>query len=385
MQILLKDVIKIKHGYAFKGEHFTNQPTSYIVVTPGNFTTKGGFQDTEKFYDTNDFPKEFILKDNDLIVTMTDLSKMADTIGFSALVPKNSKYKYLHNQRIGLVDVFNSDFDKNYIYWLMRSPHYQKTIANSSNGATVHHTSPDKIYRYKFEKINLTKQIKIADILSAYDDLIDNNNKRIKLLERMADNLYKEWFVRFRFPGYENAEFENGIPKGWEIVKVKDITKRLPFGKLYKEADVFSEGNIIVIDQSKNAYIGFHNNEPSHYASLENPIALFGDHSCKYQLMITPFSLSENVVPFVAKGNVLTTYLHYLTNGLVETTEYKRHWTELMNKKVLVAKIEIQKMFTNKVNGLLQLIEIYTLQNRNLTKQRDLLLPRLMSGKLEVE
>lgn len=279
------------------------------------------------------------------------------------------------------IDNIDSQYNMKFLYYYIKLLH----LESYNNDAAVPGLNRNLAEKLKISCPDLQTQNRIADILSAYDDLIENNNKRIKLLEQMAENLYKEWFVRFRFPGYENAEFENGIPKGWEIVKVKDITKRLPFGKLYKEADVFSEGNIIVIDQSKNAYIGFHNNEPSHYASLENPIALFGDHSCKYQLMITPFSLSENVVPFVAKGNVLTTYLHYLTNGLVETTEYKRHWTELMNKKVLVAKIEIQKMFTNKVNGLLQLIEIYTLQNRNLTKQRDLLLPRLMSGKLEVE
>ena len=70
---------------------------------------------------------------------------------------------------------------------------------------------------YNKIKINLPEknvQFKIASILSAYDDLIENNNKRIKILEQMAENLYKEWFVRFRFPGYETAEFENGIPKG---------------------------------------------------------------------------------------------------------------------------------------------------------------------------
>ncbi len=409
MQILLKDVIKIKHGYAFKGEHFTNQPTSYIVVTPGNFTTKGGFQDTEKFYDTNDFPKEFILKDNDLIVTMTDLSKMADTIGFSALVPKNSKYKYLHNQRIGLVDVFNSDFDRNYIYWLMRSPHYQKTIANSSNGATVHHTSPDKIYRYKFEKINLTTQIKIANILSTYDDLIENNNKRIKLLEKMAENLYKEWFVRFRFPGYKNAEFESGIPKGWEILKVKNIC-RVKSGFAFKSQWWQDIGiPVIKIKDIKDNTIDL--NDLS-YVSKENAdkakqfyvnagdllIAMTGATIGKIALVpyFSKITVNQRVGKFFLGKNPLE-YSPFLFCLFLQE-QIQDQITQIASSNAAqpnISPFDIEKLkfvgemnYISRFNKLTEPMfkEILTLRvkNKNLTQQRDLLLPRLMSGKLEV-
>ena len=152
--------------------------------------------------------------------------------------------------------------------------------------------------RIRFPKSTDTQR-HIGEILMTYDNVIEVNNKRIKVLEQMAENLYKEWFVRFRFPGYETAEFENGIPKGWRIRKVKEITQRLPFGKLYKSEDAEKEGIVIVIDQSQDQYVGFHNDPPSHIATAEAPIAIFGDHSCKQQLMIMPFSLSENVVPFI--------------------------------------------------------------------------------------
>lgn len=227
-------------------------------------------------------------------------------------------------------------------------------------------------------------QIKIGSILMNYDKQIEINNKRIKVLEQMAENLYKEWFVRFRFPGHETAEFENGLPKGWSIKKVKEIVKRLPFGTLYKTEDTESEGKVIVIDQSQDEYVGFHNNEPSHVASPEAPIALFGDHSCKYQLMITPFSLSENVVPYIGINGVLTGYLYYLTHGIVETTEYKRHWTEFSAKKVLVAPLRLQEEFVKQIIPINEAIQKRKEANRDLIKQRDLLLPRLMSGKLEV-
>ena len=97
MEVKLGEVIKIKHGFAFKGDYFTDEETGLAVLTPGNFTLAGGFQETAKYYNSTDFPEEYILTSGDLIVTMTDLSKEADTIGYAALVPENKNHKYLHN------------------------------------------------------------------------------------------------------------------------------------------------------------------------------------------------------------------------------------------------------------------------------------------------
>lgn len=275
--------------------------------------------------------------------------------------------------------------DEDFAYYLTSSDAVVLPAINSMTGASGRQRADKRfIERTKLNVPDLPTQKRIADILSAYDDLIENNNRRIALLEKAAQELYKEWFVRFRFLGYENAKFENGLPEGWKIKKVKDIVKRFPFGKLYKEADVIGEGKIIVIDQSKEPYIGFHNDEPSHTANIDTPIILFGDHSCKFQLMITPFSLSENVVPFSAIKDIDTTYLYFLVKDLIETTEYKRHWTEFVSKKVLLADYDIQKQFSETIKSNLLLIESLKNKNRNLIKQRDLLLPRLMSGKLEV-
>ena len=137
--------------------------------------------------------------------------------------------------------------------------------------------------------------------------------------------------------------------------------------------------------ESEKEFLGFHNNEPSHIASPLKPVILFGDHSCKYQLMITPFSLSENVIPFVGNDSILTTYLFYLIYGIVETTEYKRHWTELVAKKVLVAPSNLQKCFTEYISPISIARQKLKEENRKLMKQRDLLLPRLMTGKMAID
>ena len=231
-------------------------------------------------------------------------------------------------------------------------------------------------------------QHKIAAILSTYDDLIENNTHRIKILEDMAQTLYQEWFVHYRFPGHENVpmiESELGpIPRGWEVKKVKEVVKRLKAGQTYKEADVNSTGSVIVIDQSRLSFLGFHDYEPDHYASPESPIIIFGDHTCKMQLMITPFSLGPNVVPFIAKDETPISYLFFQIFNLVETREYKRYWTELNNKVVAVADSKNRDMFSGLTSPIFQKIDILRSRDHNLRQTRDLLLPKLISGEIDV-
>lgn len=267
-----------------------------------------------------------------------------------------------------------------YLYRLLRT----FDLSGLDSGASIPSMTSKTYYGIKVQLPPLPTQQKIASILSAYDNLIQNYKKQIEALQTAASELYKEWFVRFRFPGYKNSRFENGIPKGWKVEKVKNCVNRLPFGQTYKKDELEPEGNIIVIDQSEDEYLGYHNNEPSHKASAENPIALFGDHSCKYKLMIKDFSLGENIIPYTSKGVDLY-YLYYSVYKIVQTEEYKRHWNLFVNKKVLIPNNELQKSFRQKVIPIFKQIEILNKQITNLTQQRDLLLPRLMSGKLEVE
>lgn len=277
--------------------------------------------------------------------------------------------------------------NQKFLYYLLISDNIVLPAINSMSGASGRQRADKNfIQKIKINIPDLATQEKIADILSTYDDLIENNNRRIEILEQMAQEIYKEWFVRFRFPGHEKVKFVNGIPEGWEVKKVKDIVDRKPFGTLYKESQVQEDGNVIVIDQSKKDYIGFHNNKPSHNADIDKPMILFGDHSCKYKIMITPFSLAENVIPFTSNDeNLLTTYyLFYSIIGIIQTTEYKRHWTDLTNKKIIISNINLQTKFEEKIKEFLLEIEQLSIINQNLIKQRDLLLPRLMSGKLEV-
>ena len=234
----------------------------------------------------------------------------------------------------------------------------------------------------------LPTQRKIAAVLSTYDDLIENNTRRIEILEEMAGAIYREWFIEFRFPGHEGVEMVESelglIPQGWEVKKVKEIVKRLKAGQTYRQTDVKPVGKVIVVDQSREDFLGFHDNELDHNAFPESPIIIFGDHTCKMQLMITPFSLGPNVVPFIAKGEMPISYLFFGVSNLVETREYKRHWTELNNKEVAIGDSDTRERFSDFTTLIFEQIEILRQKNQNLRQTRDLLLPKLISGEIDV-
>lgn len=289
------------------------------------------------------------------------------------------------NQAVNSIIPYNN-YDKHFVYYLFK--YVNPAVENLSNGTA---SGRDNVSKTSFENLNVIVPVdkqyqeSIASILSAYDDLIEVNSQRIKLLEQTARELYKEWFVRMRFPNYKKAKFNKGVPDKWEIEKVKAIVDRHKFGRTYKPEELEVTGSIVVVDQSKKDLLGYHNNEPDHKASLEKPMIIFGDHTCKMQLMVEDFSLAENVIPISSKNEMPIYFLYYLIESLVETIEYKRHWNDLVTKSVLIPTGDLQKKYSKIVNPFFDQINILIKQNNQLRQIRDRLLPRLISGKLQVK
>lgn len=117
----------------------------------------------------------------------------------------------------------NKNVDSKFLYYVLSDNNFFNYSTVTSKGTKMPRGSKNAIMKYWIPNVNLSIQRKIANILSAYDELIDVNNHRIELLEQAAQELYKEWFVRFRFPGYENVKFENGLPEGWELKRMVDL------------------------------------------------------------------------------------------------------------------------------------------------------------------
>ena len=185
----LGDFVNIKHGYAFKGEFFSSEETSDVLMTPGNFRIGGGFKnDKLKFY-TGPIAEDYILHTNDLIVTMTDLSKAGDTLGYPAFVPPSAQLTYHHNQRIGLVNIEDEKIGKHYIYQILRSPAYRDEILGSMSGSTVKHTSPSKIEAFTFPFAGGKLEQRFENEARALEEKITANNSTSETLTKLRDTL----------------------------------------------------------------------------------------------------------------------------------------------------------------------------------------------------
>ena len=194
-KVCLGELIKVKHGFAFPGQFITSEMTDRILVTPGNFCIGGGFKQGKfKYFSSHDYPAEYQFLGGELIVTMTDLSKETDTLGYSAVVPSDGKV-YLHNQRVGLIEPISAQSCLEFVYWLMRWRDYQEFIVNSASGTSVMHTSPSRICEFEFELPPLPEQKAIASVLSSLDGKIDLLHRQNKILEAMAETLFRQWFI----------------------------------------------------------------------------------------------------------------------------------------------------------------------------------------------
>lgn len=380
--LILSDYIKIKHGFAFKGEYFSVQPTSDVLVTPGNFAIGGGFKADKFKYYNGSVPEDYILKENDLVVTMTDLSVDADTLGYSALIPHDDKKKFLHNQRVGLVQKKKEGIDFGYLYYLMRTRPYQKYVVSTASGSTVKHTSPDRITGFEYDFPSLPTQKKIAEILSAYDSKIENNNKIIKNLEATAQAIFNEWFVNFHFPGHKKikmVESEMGeIPEGWEVESVLDVIERIPVGKKFENKTASPVGKVPILDQGASGFIGYHNEEPGVEASIESPVAVFTNHTCYYRLLTEPFSCIQNVLPYVGKNGYKTLFVYFLTKEKIKMSEYKGHWPEFEQQIFVIPPVELANSFVSKIESFVSEMVVLEKENVKLKELRDQLLAKLI-------
>lgn len=287
----------------------------------------------------------------------------------------------------------------------------EKELENFGRGSTNQtELNINDIKKIKINIPDLVTQEKMADILSTYDDLIENNNRRIDILEQMAQEIYKEWFVRFRFPGHEKVKFVNGIPEGWEVKKIGDIAS-IKSGYAFKSSWWQEEGIPVIkikdiqnngIDTNNFAYVSeIHMEKAKQFIAEPGDIviALTGATIGKIGLIPfyhKPLLINQRVGKFFCgeKPILNNGYLYILLQqNWIKDLIFMISSSSAAQPNISPNDIEEIKIFYNKnvIEQFNQKISDYILQilklkniNQNLIKQRDLLLPRLMSGKLEV-
>jgi type I restriction enzyme S subunit len=274
-------------------------------------------------------------------------------------------------------------------------------------GAGVPTLNQNHLHKVKIKVHCKDEQPKIASFLSAYDDLIENNNRRIALLEQIAEQIYKEWFIRMRFPGHEVAEFEKGIPSGWEVKAVKDfgkvVTGKTPstsnsryFGGKYpfiKTPDM--HGNIFVLKTEETLTEDGFNSQKSQIL-LENSICVNCIGAGAGLVSITPSICMSNqqINTLILKNQYDLEFLFFVFRGLKPMIEMVGSTGATMTNvskgkfeklKLIKPNDHIIKQFSLITKPMFNSIRSLSEQQIILKQTRDLLLPRLISGKLRVK
>ncbi|CAI8845101.1 restriction endonuclease subunit S [Pseudomonas soli] len=376
-EITLGEAIHVKHGYAFKSEFFSSKG-DYIVLTPGNFHERGGFRvrpDKDRAY-WGDIPEAYILDEGDLIVAMTEQG--AGLLGSSALVPQSNRY--LHNQRLGLVDKIDSSLlEKKFLYLLFNSRSVRAQINASASGTKVRHTAPERIYQVRVRVPDIRIQRKISDLALTYDELIENNHRRIQLLEETARLLYREWFVYLRFPGHEHVTITNGVPDGWEQTSLGQYSK-LNYGKALK-AENRVEGNFAVYGSS--GIVGSHN-----AGLVKGPAIIVGRKGNVGSVYWSSRDCWPIDTVYFIDTDKANLYLYYALQFMqfistdVAVPGLNRDLAH--SRPLMIPSSRILSEFLLTAAPIRQQIEKLEELNQKLAQARDLLLPRLMNGEITV-
>lgn len=399
------DAIHVKHGFAFKSHYFSDNG-DFVVLTPGNFHEEGGFRrrpDKDRFYSAA-IPQGYVLEKGDLIVAMTEQGP--GLLGSAALVPQSGKY--LHNQRLGLVDEIDTNvLDRRFLYYLFNTRTVRSQLSGSATGTKVRHTAPERIYRVKISIPNdVVLQCRIAGILSAYDDLIGNNRQRIRLLEQAVRLLYEEWFVRLRFPGHEQVGATDGVPEGWTRKRLSDVCDTIGGGTPSTKVPDYWDGDVTWVvpsDVTKNDCLILHDSErkitekglreSSAKVVPEGTILMTSRASVGFFALVDrKVATNQGFINVVPHDERMRMYL--LLNLMSRVAEIRGNakgttYPEISKGRFRAMDIvlpgnTLMEEFSVIVSNIIQQVSYLKRSMLQLAEARDLLLPRLMNGEVGV-
>lgn len=392
------------------GTHDTpkQQSFGYKLVTSKHIQD-GLIQPDDAYYISEDDYKKINERSK---VEMWDvlMAMIGNGLGRSAIVESNPDYAI---KNIALFKMGGNEVKAKWLHYFLSTNYTQQVIINYLQGTGQPFLSLSLLRKFKVPNPPLPTQQKIASILSVYDKLIQNYKKQIEALQNAASELYKEWFVRFRFPGYQTTNFENGIPEGWKIERLGNLFEITSSKRVFEE-DYVNEG--IPFYRSKEIIELSNNQEITTELFISNE--LYNKFKSKFgvpkenDILITSvgsignsYQVRKDDIFYFKDGNLtwikssskkaLSKYLIYwlksdlgkntLISSTIGTSQSALTIEKLKAIKILVPELNILEKFEQKVSSFDTKIQILNKQITNLTQQRDLLLPRLMSGKLEVK
>ena len=310
------------------------------------------------------------------------------------------------NQQINSIIVDSKKYDPDFVFYmasLLRS-----TLESYAGGVATPIVNKGAFSKIKLQVPERETQRKIAAILTAYDDLIEINRCRIALLEKIAEDLYREWFVRMRFPGHQNTKFVKGVPEGWEMQKLEKAFEFTGGGTPSKAVTSYwSEGTVnwftpSDITGANGIFLSDSEDQCSEEGLARSSARMFPAYSVMMTSRATIGAIGINTTPACTNQGFITCIpndrypLPYLYHWLKIAKPYFEQlcggatFLELTKGtfkklKILTPAEEVVEEFTNLSMPIFKLLQTELEQNENLTQTRDLLLPRLISDKLSVE
>ena len=371
-----------------------DRPITYGVVKPGPEDSSTGIV----FIRGGDISNGLIDEENLRTITQEVSRPYARTIlrggevvislvgnpGEVAVVPDRLAGANLARQA-GLI-ALRPEIDAAYIKYYLMSPPGKAELFQRTQGAVQQVINLSDLKRVKVRLPSRQVQEGIVSILSAYDDLIENNQRRIALLEETARLLYREWFVHLRFPGHQDVKITDGLPEGWESRKLGDLLAKIKRPGKVKKGDYLQEGSIPCVDQSESFIGGYTNNEDAQITT-PLPLIVFGDHTRVVKFIDFPFACGADGTQllFPKDARLSIQYFYYAVSNVdLSNYFYARHLKFLKDQNLLLPTANLISEFTDFSKDTLKQVSVLREASHYLARARDLLLPRLMNGEIAV-
>lgn len=296
------------------------------------------------------------------------------------------------------------NYSSSFLYYALSQDYFFNFMMAGAKGTKMPRGNKKSILDFELPEYNLAKQERIATILSHYDDLIEINKRRIALLEESARELYKEWFVRMRFPGWKNID-EKDLPANWKVLRIDDIYETGSGGTPKTGNKIYYNGNInwlrtgelddsfIFETEIKISEDGLENSSAKMYHRHDVVIAMYGATIGKLGILTGNTSVNQACCVLTPKNSFydyafiylsLIEYRHELIHQRMGAAQQNISQETIRKFKLKFPPLEIMAAFNQKAHPIFDAIEVILRENQILSLQRDRLLPRLMSGQLEV-
>jgi type I restriction enzyme S subunit len=394
--VTLGDYVSTQKGFAFKSKWFVDSGREIVKVSD---FTEDSICPTNLVKISNDLGEQYSrysLSTGDVVIQTVGSwpSNPASVVGKTIRVPKSVDEALLNQNAVKIIP--SEELHGGFLYYLLRSEAFKEFIIGTAQGAASQASiTLDAIKRYKFLLPQFEVQADIAEYLENYDNLIENNNRRIAILEDMAQSLYREWFVNFRYPNHEDNLDADGkpklidsplgqIPEGWDVKRLDDYVT-LQRGFDLPKAKRNKEGGIPIYAAS--GLTGYHDE-----IKAKGPGIVTGRSGT---LGIVKLVLEDhwplNTSLWVKKfENCTAHYAYYLLDSIGLERFNSGASVPTLNRNdvhgnpVIAPPQEVVNKFEEIVEVKHKQINVLKRKNTNLKQQRDMLLPKLISGQIEL-